>query len=263
MSAQCFIEYRYDSKYASNLEKNKIDSITISHYEVNNSFGEISRGAKKCEHVVLFNNDGTVKKITKKNSIGEINSVRIHEYENGIIKLISGYNNQGKLQFKTVFTEVGKDIREQTYASDGSLNNQYFIRSYDSLGNMIKEVWKYNDKKEVMREDVFEYYFDTNHRVIKSINNGKNIKIITYNDKNSKCIEKIERIDPKSNKLEQIKRFEYDYQNNIIKKYIHNKLSYSYEFVYDNKNNWIKETEFNTEAEIPNEIIERKISYSK
>jgi len=90
INAQCGIAYNYDFKNITDLEKRdlngKIKSVAYSHYEVNNSFGEISRGTIKCQQEILFNEDGTVNKITEYDSKGEIKDVDIHEYENGEIK---------------------------------------------------------------------------------------------------------------------------------------------------------------------------------
>ena len=63
----------------------------------------------------------------------------------GEIKLISHYNKDGILSAKTAYITEGNDIREQRYLSDGELNDQFFLRSYDLNGNMVKEIWKYHN----------------------------------------------------------------------------------------------------------------------
>jgi hypothetical protein len=262
INAQCDIAYNYDFKNITDLEKRdlkgKIKSVAYSHYELNNSFGEISRGTIKCQQEVLFNEDGTVNKITEYDSKGEIKDVDIHEYENGEIKLISHYNNKGILVAKTAYIKDGLDIREQRYSADGSLNDQYFIRSYDLNGNMIKEIWKYHENKKYT--SINKFNFDKNNRVIKFIDEN-DILIITYRDNYSKIPAKIERLDPSTKKIKIETTYKFNSQGSIIKEYDIDKLSRSYEYIYDNKNNWINQTIFRTEAKIPDEIIERKINY--
>lgn len=263
INAQCFIYYRYDFKNVSDLDKRdlkgKIEIVTFSHYEVNNSFGEISKGNKKCEQEVLFNEDGTVNKITEYDSNGEIEDVDIYEYENGEIKLISHYNEEGNLVSKTAYIKDGLEIREQLYGSDGSLNDQYYVRNYDSKGNMIKEVWKYH--KDPKESYIIQCFFDKNNRVTKYIRHGDDISFLTYKDNYSKFPVKIERPDPKTKKLKVDESYEFNFQGNIIKEYHKGKLSRSYEYTYDIKGNWIEKIEFKSEAKIPVEIIERKINY--
>jgi hypothetical protein len=263
INAQCGIGYKYDFKNFTDLEKRdlkgKIEIVNFSHYEVNNSFGEISKGEKKCEQLVLFNMDGTVKKIIQYDSKGEIENIDIHEFENSQIRLISHFDNKGILISKTAFINEGKDIREQLFLADGNLNDQYFIRSYDLNGNMVKVTWKYHE--EPRKSDVTQYYYDKNNRVIKYIRDKDDLFIITYKDNFSKFPIKIERPDPITKKMKIDESFEYNSQGSIIKEYDNGKLSRSYDYIYDNKKNWIKKLVFKTEAKIPYEIIERKINY--
>ncbi len=263
INAQCGIGYYYDFKNVTDLEKRdlkgKIEIVEFSHYEVNNSFGEISKGEKKCKQLVLFNMDGTVNKIIKYDSKGEIENIDIHEFENSQIRLISHFDNKGILISKTAFINEGKDIREQLFLADGNLNDQYFIRSYDLNGNMVKVTWKYHE--EPRKSDVTQYYYDKNNRPIKYIRDGNDIFIISYKDNYSKIPLKMERFDPKTKKNKIDRSYECNSQGSIIKRYDDGELSSIYEYVYDDKGNWIKQIVFKTEAKIPYEIIERKINY--
>lgn len=263
VNAQCGIGYNYDFKNITDLDKRdlkgKIKSVTYSHYDVVNNFGEISNGTKKCEQELLFNEDGTVKKITEYNSKEEIEDVYVHEYENGEINLISHYNNKGILVAKTAFIKEGLNIREQLFGSDGSLNDQYFIRSYDLQANLIKEVWKYHENPK--ESDITKYYYDKYNRVLKYIRHGNDIFTLTYKDNYSKTPVKIERFEPLTKKLKIDESYECNFQGSIIKHYFHEELSRSYDYIYDNKNNWIKQIVFLTDAKIADEIIERKINY--
>jgi hypothetical protein len=265
INAQCWIAHKYDFKNFSDLEKTdlqgKIEIVMFSHYDVNNSFGEISKGNKKCEQEVLFNEDGSVNKITNYESNGGIDDIEIHEYENGEIKLISKYNNKGTLVSKTAFIKDSLEIREQLFSSGGSLNDQYFLRSYDLKGNMIKEEWRYH--KEPKKSDKTQFYFDKNNRVIKYTRNGDDTFIISYKDNYSKIPFKIDRLDPVTKKFKLDESHEFNSQGNIIKEFDKGKLSRSYEYIYDNKGNWIEKIVFQSEAKIPYEIIERKIYYFK
>lgn len=262
INAQCGIGYKYDFKNITDLDKRdlkgKIKSVLYSHYDVNNNFGEISKSVKKCEQEILFYEDATLNKITEYDPKGDIVDVDIHEYENGEIKLISHYNNNGILGSKTTYIKEGLDIREQLFLSDGSLNDQYFIRTYDLQGNMIKEIWKYH--KDPKESDITKYYYDKYNRVIKYIN-GDDIFILNYKDNYSKILVKIERLDPSTKKFKIDASYEYNSSGSIIKVYDKDKLSRSYEYKYDNKNNWIVQIVSRTEAIIPYEIIERKINY--
>jgi hypothetical protein len=262
IKAQCGIGYEYDFKKVTDLEKRdlrgKIERVTYSHYGLINSFGKITKGIKNCEQEVLFNKDGSVNKITNLDSKGEIKDVYSHEYENGEIKFINHYNNKGILVSKTAFINEELDIREQTYTSEGRLNDQYLIRSYDLIGNLVKEVWKFHEEPQKIGID--QYYYDKNNRVIKKVR-GDDIFVFTYKDNYSKIPVKIERIDPITKKMKIDRSFEFNSFGSIIKEYDIDKLSRSYDYIYDNKNNWIKKVLFDTEAKIPYEIIERKIKY--
>lgn len=259
--AQCGISYDYDHKNFTDLEKRnlsgKIKSVKYSHFNVVNSFGELSKGEKNCEQEVFFNQNGTVSKIVEYKSDGEIRDVDIHEYENGDIKLISSYDKDGLLIAKTAFVIEDNTIREQRYLANGELNSQYFVRTYDSNGNMIKELWKEHDDK----NDINEYlnYFDKENRLIK-IKADSYSTILSYDDGNSsKFPNKI--LDIKTNQIIRTKEFEFDSKGNVIKKYFNGKLSRSYEYEYDEFGNWIRKIEFKTEGKIPEEIVERIINY--
>lgn len=261
--AQCGISYDYDHKSFTDLEKRnlsgKIKSVEYSHFDVANNFGELSTGEKKCEQEVFFNQNGTVSKIIEYNSDGEIRDVFIHEYENGNIKLISSYDKDGLLISKKAFVIENNTIREQIYLANGELNSQYFVRTYDSNGNMIKELWKYHDNK----NDISEYlkYFDNENRLIK-IKADSYSKKLSYTDGNSsKYPNKIETVDNLTNEIRKTLEFEFDSKGNVIKEFFNGKLSRSYEYEYDKFENWIRQIEFKTEGKIPEEIIERIINY--
>ena len=261
--AQCGISYGYGHKRFTDLEirnlSGKIKNVKYSHFDITNSFGELSKGEKKCEQEVFFNQNGTVSKIVKYKSNGEIRDVDIHEYENGHIKLISNYDKEGLLFTKTAFVIESNTIREQRYLANGKLNSKYSVRTYDSNGNMIKELRKEHDDK----NDINEYlnYFDKENRLIKIKADSYSI-ILSYNDDNSsKFPNKIETLDIETNKVRRTKEFEFDSKGNIFKKYFNGKLSRSFEYEYDEFGNWTRKIEFKNEGKIPREIIERIINY--
>jgi hypothetical protein len=113
INAQCWIAHNYDFKNFTDLEKRdlkgKIEIVMFSHFDIKNSFGEISKGNKKCEQEVLFNEDGSVNKITNYESNGGIDDVEIHEYENGEIKLISkSYLSKNKENSPIIYIYLNK-----------------------------------------------------------------------------------------------------------------------------------------------------------
>lgn len=261
--AQCGISYNYDHKNFTDLEKRnlsgKIKSVKYFHFDIVNSFGELSKGEKNCEQEVFFNQNGSVFKVIEYKSDGEIRDVDIHEYENGDIKLISSYDKDGLLIAKTAFVIEDNTIREQRYWANGELNSQYFVRTYDSNGNMIKELWKEHDDKNDIKE--FLYYFDNENRLIK-ITDSYSSTIISYNEDNSsKFPDKVETLDIKTNKIIDTEEFEFDTKGNLIKKYSNGKLYRSYEYEYDEFGNWIRKIEFMTEGKVPEKIVERIINY--
>lgn len=263
INAQCSINHDDEFNKMNDLEKRelkgKIQSVTYSHFVVINNFGEISKGKKECEQEILFNEDGSVNKITNYNLNGEIEDVDIYEYENGEKKFIRSYNKKGELGSTTAFIKEGLNIREELVGTNGSLNDQYFIRTYDKQGNMIKEVCKYHKDPKV--SEITEFYYDKHNRVIKYIENADDIFIITYKDNSSKYFVKSERYDPVTKKMEIQDRLEFNSLGSIIKSYWHNELSQSYEYMYDKNDNWIRQIIFKTEAKLPYQIIERKIIY--
>ena len=262
VNAQCGIGYDYDNKNITDLEKRnlngKVKSVTYSHYDIVDHFGEISKGSKNCEQEMFFNRDSTVSKIIESDFQFPRKDVDIHEYEKGEIKLISHYNKDGILSAKTAYITEGNDIREQRYLSDGELNDQFFLRSYDLNGNMVKEIWKYHNDPLDTREKL--YYYDKNNRIIEIRDNYSLIKA-TYGDDFAKHPVKIENVDSETDKTTRIKGFEFDSNGNTVKKYFNGKLSRNYEYEYDEFGNWTKKIEFKTEGKIPEEIIERIINY--
>lgn len=261
--SQCGIGYNYDSKNITDLDKRelkgKIKSVIYSHFEIQNKFGEISKGTKKCEQEILFNEDATVNRTTKYNSQGDVEYVEIHDYDNGAIKSISHYNSKGVLVAKTAYITQGSNVREQRFISDGSLNDQYYIRSYDIQGNMIKEVWKYNENPKKSQTTTYQY--DKYNRVIKSVQNDGDIFMLNYKDNYSKFPFNKEKLNTLTKKFEIDESYEFDSSGNLVKKIDLGKLLRSYEYKYDYNNNWIEKTVYNTEAKITYEIIERKINY--
>jgi hypothetical protein len=262
--AQCWQGYEYDIKEISDLDKReltgRVEAVVYTHYQVIDRFGTISKGPKTCEQKVIFNQDGTVRKITDYDSLGNITNVDIHEYENGEITLLSHYNSLGKLLAKTAYIKAGKDIREQRYLADGTLNDSYVIRTYDAQGRMVKEVRKDHSRPEY--SNTYEYYYDSKNRVIKFIEEGRVVNRLIYQDPYLRRPSIKERFDIKASHIVEIqKKYEYDSKQNITKKYHKNNLSYIYEYEYDKKDNWIKKIRYKTEAKIPDEIIERQITY--
>lgn len=269
LSAQCNVSYAHDFVLMSDLEKRglvgNVDTVIYSHYNVINKFGDISKGIKSCEQLIIFNIDGSVNKIVNYNSEGEIQDVDIHEYENGQIKLISSFNNTGNLLAKTAFIKEGKNIREQRYLADGSKNDQYFVRNYDVNERIVKEEWKYHKEEKWDSKNIEQFFYDSNNRLYKSVTNNNKTCTYSYKNTQSKIPIKVEciYIDNKSNEVVKTKLIEFDSQFNILKKYVRNKLLYSYKYFYDNRNNWIQRIEFESEAMIPTEILERQIIYLK
>ena len=85
VNAQCGIGYDYDNKNITDLEKRnlngKVKSVTYSHYDIVDHFGEISKGSKNCEQEMFFNRDSTVSKIIESDFQFPRKDVDIHEYE--------------------------------------------------------------------------------------------------------------------------------------------------------------------------------------
>lgn len=264
VNAQCGNAYDYDHKNFSDLEKRnlkgEIKSVTSSHYDIIDKFGEISKGAKNCGQKILFNVDGTLNKIIEYNSKGEINNIDKHEYENGEIRFISHYKGNGDFLAKTSYVREGNNIREQRYLFNGKLNPQWFLRTYDRNGNMTRQVWKNHENENETSEDCFEY--DEFNRIKKSGSNSNSyLYISSYENDSTKIPNKVETIDIKSGKTDELINIELDYFGNIISVSKDNKIVETYDYVYDENENWIKRIYYETEAIIPQEIIERDIEY--
>jgi hypothetical protein len=267
ISAQCNVTYDYDFLTESDLEKRglegDVEKVIYSHFEVINSFGEISKGTKSCEQHVIFNRDGSVNKIIEYNSNGEIVNTKIHEYENGKINFISSYDDKGNLGNKIAFISEGKAIREQSYDSKGVVNNQYFLRTYGINGNILTEEWKYHKIEKWNQTSLTKYFYNSNNRLSKITTNDTKICTLTFLNQQSKFPNRVDcqYFDAKTKKIERTKIIEFDSKNNIIKKYSRGKLLYSYDYIYDEKGNWIERISFHSEAKIPDEITERQIIY--
>jgi hypothetical protein len=98
---QCHEHYFYDQINITDLDKRslsgKVESVLYSEYDPINNFGEISKGSKTCEQLLVFNRDGNLYKIINYDLNGDTGMTEIHEYENGFIKSISNYQPNGSL----------------------------------------------------------------------------------------------------------------------------------------------------------------------
>lgn len=125
---------------------------------------------------------------------------------------------------------------------------------------MTRQVWKNHENENETSEDCFEY--DEFNRIKKSGSNSNSyLYISSYENDSTKIPNKVETIDIKSGKTDELINIELDYFGNIISVSKDNKIVETYDYVYDENENWIKRIYYETEAIIPQEIIERDIEY--
>lgn len=260
--SQCGFAYDYSftnftSEEIRNL-KGDYQTITSEYFETSENFGRIINGKLKCKRRISFNRDKTIRQISEYNKDGEIKNFYKHNYSNGKIRSISEYREDGKLFAKTIFIWEQNQLREQRYLPDGTLNNQWFLRTLDSNGRMTKEEWKYHDEQYETNETF--YHYDKINR-IDSVRTENSLTEVKYNTLSNNFPIKVNTYNSGTNELKKEKSFRYNFEGDLVKEYKNGVLIKSYEYVYDEKNNWVKRTEFETEAEIPSEIIVREIVY--
>lgn len=81
----------------------------------------------------------------------------------------------------------------------------------------------------------------------------------TYSKKPAKWIE----FDTEKKKVTEEAILEYNNKGDLIKVTEDGKLRKYYEYTYDERDNWITRIEFETEAKIPESIVNREIEYLK
>jgi hypothetical protein len=269
IKAQCYRVEFNDIAWASQFSdlalyelRGPISKVITFSYKPLDSFGSITKGERVCHNEVLFNKDGLIQKIISFDENDKIDELTTYEYEDGRKKFETNYNSKGELFNKTVFIKEGQILREQLYIKDGSLNDQYYIYTYDEKGRIVKKERKYHENKLSLTPRIDYFSYDNYNRLSKVID-GRHQYTITYIDIYSKNPAKWIEFDTEKKKVTGEVILEYNNKGDLIKTIEDGKLKKYYEYTYDERDNWITRIEFETEAKIPESIVNRKIEYLK
>lgn len=269
INAQCYRVEFNDIAWASQFSdlamyelRGPISKVNTFSYKSLDSFGSITKGERVCHNEILFNKNGLIQKTISFNENDKIDELTTYEYEDGKKKFETNYNSKGELFNKTVFIKEGKILRKQLYIKDGSLNDQYYIYTYNEIGRIVKEEWKYHENKFPLYPSVEYYSYDNYNRLSKVID-SRHQYTITYIDIYSKNPAKWIEFDTEKKKVTKEVQLEYNIKGDLIKTIEDGKLKKHYEYTYDERDNWIIRIEFETEAKIPKSIINREIEYLK
>ena len=118
-----------------------VESVVMTHYKLEDKFGEVVRGDILYCRKYYFNDAGDVIEDAWYKSDGSLGSKSIYKY-----------NFSGNM------------VEEASYDSDGSLSRKY-IYKYDSSGNRIEWAWYNSDG---WLEDKYIYKYDSSGNKIES-----------------------------------------------------------------------------------------------
>ncbi len=242
--------------------KGPVSKVTKYSYKALDSFGSITKGERVCHNEILFNENGVIQKIISFNENDKIDGLTSYEYEDGRKKFETNYNEKGELLSKTVYSKEGRTLSEQRYFKDGSLNDRYLIYNLDEKGNIIKKEYKNHNAKSSRYSEAIYFSYDNYNRIIK-VNEGGGPIHFSYSNIYSKKPIKFSEFDAVKQKVTSEGYIEYNNKGDIIKIIKNGKLQECYEYTYDERDNWITRIEFETEAKIPESIVNRKIEYLK
>lgn len=302
----CFRLYQ-PSKEALLLDKNNnglnlnggIKSVLLTSYNVVNKFGEISKGKKKCEQVIYFNQNGNISQreilLPSRNSIAnKPYVVKYKYYPDGFLKSVIEYNSDGSPIRRTIFDKIFYYEFEGELYSENLLRENYpdTFDEYVNLGILTKKIaFKQMIFPRSPFYEVTIRIYDREGRIIQSINELKKLnettKKLNETTKTNYAYDNLGRLTKESSDdwtntsyfyhsddskywnnaisdqahygKKRLRR-EYTFYNDLKKDvFVNNVVEYSYD--YDAMGNWIRRTTIWQPKGETKSITERTITY--
>lgn len=243
-----------------------VKQIKNKYYGAKESFGEIEKGKFNGVLIKIFNYEGNQIKEKNYNTDGSVNVKIIFKYNNKGLKTEErpyGKDGTPYNYFNYSYNNVNQIISETLFHISKKTIIHKDSFEYDKKGNLITET-SYNSKK---MQAVSRYKYDGLSRKIEYNYYGINgllkwIRKYNYDD-NNRLLENIS-IDSYSKEMKRKTGYKYDDFGNVNEKSEYDadgslKERTVYEYEYDKNNNWIKKITYNNE--VPESILEREFIY--